>query len=122
MALYSNDVIELKEKKNIDKIKDYKTKVLNLLRIKFFLFFILTFILLVIFWYYITCFCGVYINTKLHLIKDTIISFVLSLLYPFGIYLIPGLFRIPALKAKNKACMYKFSKLLQILWEIINII
>ena len=115
LSLSSGDIIELKKEKNVDKIKIKEKEVLNKLRNKFILFFILSFILLVTFWYYVTCFCGVYINTKFHLIKDTIISFVLSLLYPFGIYLIPGLFRIPALKAKNKTCMYKLSKILQTL-------
>ena len=115
LALSSGDIIKLKNEKNVDKIKGEEKKVLNKLRIKFILFFILSFILLVSFWYYITCFCGVYINTKLHLIKDTIISFVFSFLYQFGIYLIPGLFRIPALKDKNKNCIYKLSKLLQMI-------
>ena len=115
LSLSSGDIIELKKEKNVEKIKEKEKEVLNKLRIKFILFFILVFIILVTFWYYITCFCGVYINTKLHLIKDTVISFVLSLLYPFGIYLIPGLFRIPSLKAKNKACMYKLSKILQMI-------
>ena len=115
LSLSSKDVIELKKEKNVDKIKVKEKEVLNKLRIKFILFFILAFILLLAFWYYITCFCGVYINTKLHLIKDSIISFVMPLLYPFGIYLIPGLFRIPALKAKNKNCIYKLSQLLEIL-------
>ena len=115
LSLSSKDVIELKKEKNVDKIKVKEKEVLNKLRIKFILFFILSFILLVTFWYYITCFCGIYINTKLHLIKDTIISFALSLLYPFGIYLIPGLFRIHSLKSNNKECIYKISNLLQML-------
>ena len=115
LSLSANDVIELKKEKNVNKIKIKEKEVLKKLRIKFILFFILTFFLLITFWYYITCFCGVYINTKLHLIKDTIISFILPLLYPFGIYLIPGLFRIPALKAKNKTCIYKLSKVIQLL-------
>ena len=57
----------------------------------------------------------IYKNTKLHLLKDTLISFGLSLIYPFGIYLLPGIFRIPALSnRKNKReCLYNFSKLLQ---------
>ena len=61
-------------------------------------------------------FCVIYRNTQLHLIKDTLISFGLSLLYPFGIYLIPGLFRIPALKnhKRNNIYLYKISKVLQI--------
>ena len=31
------------------------------------------------------------------------------MLYPFGLNLLPGLFRIPALRAKNKKCLYKTS-------------
>ena len=43
------------------------------------------------------------------------ISFGLSLTYPFGIYLIPGIFRIPALRAKkkDKKYLYKLSLLIQ---------
>ena len=115
LALSSKIIIELKKEKNIDKNNDKEKKILNTIRSRCLLFFILVFILLISFWYYITCFCGVYINTKSHLIKDTIISFALSLLYPFGIYLIPGLFRIHSLKSNNKECIYKISNLLQML-------
>ena len=65
--------------------------------------------------FYMICFCGIYENTQTHLIKDSVIGFGLSLIYPFGIYLIPGIFRIPALRAqkKDKEYMYKFSKITQ---------
>ena len=58
----------------------------------------------------------IYRNTQLHLLKDTLMSFGLSLFIPFVIYLLPGFFRIPALsKKKNKReCLYNFSKFLQI--------
>jgi hypothetical protein len=44
-------------------------------------------------------------------------SFLLSMLYPFLINLFPGIFRIPALRAKNKdkESLYKFSLLLALL-------
>ena len=96
--------------KNVEAIK----KTLN---IKFKCFFIISFVLLLFFWYYISCFCAIYENTQLHLIKDSIISFGLSLLYPFGIYLLPGIFRIPSLRSskKDRHCMYKFSKIIQLI-------
>ena len=61
-------------------------------------------------------FGAIYRNTQFHLLKDTLVSFGLSLLYPFVIYLLPGFFRIPALSdpQKKKECLYKFSKILQI--------
>ena len=61
-------------------------------------------------------FGAIYRNTQLHLLKDTLISFTLSFIYPIFIYLLPGLFRIPSLlsEKKDKKCFYKFSKILQI--------
>ena len=60
------------------------------------------------FWYFIACFCAVYRNTQFILIKNTLISFSLSMVYPFGLNLLPGFFRIPALRAKkqDKSCLY----------------
>ena len=55
-------------------------------------------------------------NTQFHLLKDTLMSFGLSLIYPFIINLLPGLFRIPSLSdTKNKRMyLYNFSKFIQI--------
>ena len=62
-------------------------------------------------------FCAIYVNTQIHVIKDTLISYLFSLITPFFYYLIPGLFRIPALSArkKNRVCLYNISKILQML-------
>ena len=87
------------------------------LKIKFVLYFILGYILLLFFWYYISMFDAVYRNTQYLLLEDTLMGFLLSLISPFVIYLFPGLFRIPALTSsqKNKKCLYNFSKLFTIL-------
>ena len=90
-------------------------KTMKILSYKFIAFFIVSFIFLLFFWYYLSCFCAVYENTQIHLIKDTIISFGLNMIYPLFIYLIPGIFRIISLRNKNKECMYRFSKILQLL-------
>ena len=47
-------------------------------------------------------FCAIYKNTQIHLLKDTLMSFGLSMISPFVIYLLPGLFRIPALSNIKK--------------------
>ena len=69
------------------------------------------------FWYFISCFCAVYINTQIILIEDSIISFGLSMAYPFALNFIPGIFRIPALRAKNKdkECLYKISAVIALI-------
>ena len=87
------------------------------LKIKLALFFILSFILMLFFWYFISCFCAVYKNTQIILIKDTLVSFSLSMIYPFGLNLLPGMFRLPALRSKNKnkKCLYKISGLVALI-------
>jgi len=72
---------------------------------------------MIFFWYFISCFCAAYKNTQLILIEDTLISFTTSMIYPFGLKLLPGIFRIPALRApkKDMKYMYKISRLLNIL-------
>ena len=85
--------------------------------IKFFFYFIFSLLVLLFCWYFISCFCAVYINTQIILISDSFISFSLSMLYPIGLNLLPGFFRIPALRAKNKdkECLYKISKIIAII-------
>ena len=89
--------------KNENKAKIYAIKRLIM---KFILFFALIYILLILFWHYLSCFWAIYINTKIHIIKDSLISYSLYLLYPFGLCLIPGSFRIPSLatKKQDKEC------------------
>ena len=117
LSLSEKNILEIKKEKKIIDLKNKIKKVLKCLKIKFTFFFILSFIFLVLFWYYLSCFCAVYKNTQIHLLKDTLLSFCLSLLYPFGLNLIPGFFRIPSLKDvnKNKICLYRISKIIQII-------
>ena len=115
LSLSEDKIIGIKREKKIKDLDKRVEALFNSLKIRFTLFFILTFIFLLFFMYYITCFCCIYEHTQIHLIKDSMISFGLSLIYPFGIYLIPGIFRIPALRAKkkDKKYLYKLSLLIQ---------
>ena len=114
LALTQDNIIELKEEK-IKHLQIKHKKLIKVLNIKFILFFILSFIVLIFFWYYIACFCGIYINTQSHLIKDSIISLITSLLISFGLSLIPGIFRILSLNVKkpSRKYLYKFSMFLE---------
>ena len=94
--------------------RDKLAKLIRILKIKFIVFFSLCFIFLILFWYYIATFCALYQNTQVYLIKDALIGYTLSLSYPLLINLIPGMFRIPSLKNKNKECIYKFSQYVQL--------
>ncbi len=116
LALTEQNIIKLKNINNKILIKKKSDELIKFIYFKFILFFIFSFIFLLFFWYYVSIFCAVYENTQIHLIKDTIISFGLSMLYPFGIYLIPGIFRIPSLNNKGKyEYLYIISKIIQFL-------
>ena len=60
------------------------------------------------FWYYLAAFCSVYYNTQKPLIKNNLLSFSNSMIYPFLFDLIPGIFRFLGLRHKIK-CLYIIS-------------
>ena len=107
LSLSQDNIMDLKNATGNKLSKKHKKLLLGL-KIKFTLFFIITAILLIFFWYYMSCFCGIYINTQIHLLKDSSISFALSLLDTFWQCLLIGIMRIYSLKNKNKY-LYKFS-------------
>ena len=117
LALSEDYILNLKKNKDNKNIDQRNAELNKKLKIIFLFFFIISSIFLLFFWYYISMFCTIYKDTQIHLIKDTLISFGLSLLYPFGIYLLPGFFRIPALsdKRNKKEYLFNISKLLQMI-------
>ena len=112
LGLTESSIIKFKKTK-VDLENKFKSLV-STIKIKFVIFFIINFSFLIFFWYYITCFCGIYRNTQIHLIKDSLISFSTSFIIPFALYLIPGIFRIISINNKNKY-LYEFSKILQLI-------
>ena len=116
LALSNNAIIKFKSDKIKNNVDSRKISLENNLKIKFMLYFLISFIFLLFFWYYISMFGAIYKNTQMHLLKDSLISFGLSLIYPFGIYLLPAFFRIFSLSniKKKRECIYNFSKFLQI--------
>ena len=115
LALSNDAIIDFKKNKSKEGIEKREKDLKFKLKVKFILFFIVGFIFLVFFWYYLSMFCVIYKNTQVHLISDTLMSFGLSFVYPFGMYLVPGIFRIPSLSnpEKKRIYIYKVSKILQ---------
>ena len=114
LGLCENNILVIKNAK-LNDLENQKKKGLKIIYIKFVLFFVVTYVLLTIFWVYSISFCVVYKNTQIHLLKDVILSFLTSFVYPIIIYLLPGFFRIHSLKNKKgkKHLLYNFSKIIQ---------
>ena len=108
LGLSNDAIIDFKRSEEINNINERGAILIKKIKIKFEFYFILSFLLLFSFWYYISMFGSVYRNTQFLLLNDTVMGFGLSLVIPFIIYLIPGMFRIPALNApqKNKRCLF----------------
>ena len=98
---------KLPEKSNV-------IKIIRCIKTKLIIFFVFTFIFLGFYWYTIVSFCSVYQNTQITFLKDSLLSFLLGLLYPFVLYLIPAALRILSIRhSKYKLkCIYKLSDII----------
>ena len=114
-ALSEKNILMLKKSKTKEELNQKTQQTLARLKLKFNLFYIFGTIFLLIFWYYVSVFCAVYKNTQIILIKDTLFSFLSSLLYPFALNLIPSFIRILSIKYKNSSSLYKVSKLISLI-------
>ena len=117
LSLSEKDILSVKNEKKPSNIVKRIIYIKKCLKIKSSIFYFISFLLIIFFWYFMSSFCAVFKNTQIILIKDTILSFGLSMFLQFGLYLIPGIFRIVALRAKNKdqKCLYKFSNLISLI-------
>ena len=115
--LSERNIYEIRKEIELNKVREKQDSVKRIIIIKYIIFFIAGTVLLFFFWYYLSSFGAVYQNTQVFLIKNTFISVLISLIYPFIINLLPGIFRIYSLKdAKNKKeGFFIFSKILQII-------
>ena len=117
LALTEGILLKLKRIKSKIDFNKRIIRITKVIKIKFLLYFIISTIFLIFFWYYLSMFCAIYENTQIHLIKDTLLSFLSSLIEPLGFYFIPGLFRIPSLSKHNKYryILYRLSKIIQMI-------
>ena len=102
LCISEYDILKIKREKKLVVAKKKSQDIKKCLYIKFLIFFILGICLMTFFWYFITCFCAIYTNTQIILFKDILISYGISMIYPFVVNLFPGIFRISALRAVNK--------------------
>ena len=113
MTLTQNDILDIKHEKNKHNLNARVIISLKRIKIKFICFFSISIIFLVIFWLYLSCFCAVYKNTQLYLIKNSLICYFIFLVLPFIFCIFPGFLRFPALKGPGE-CLYKISQIIQL--------
>ena len=115
LALSEDNIINLKQDEDLTKLNARIRIFKKTLMIKFKSFFVVNIILILLFWYYLGCFCAVYKNTQYHLLKDTLVSMGISYITPFGTKLLTALIRFHSLKkyTRGNRTLFKLSLLLQ---------
>ena len=114
LSFTENSIIEIKNQRTTQLSKNLKEKILKQIKIKIIIFYSLNFILLVFIWYYLSCFGVAFRNTQYILFWNTLISMLITLIFPFIFFLVLGILRIQSLKNNNEN-IYKISQLLQLL-------
>ena len=113
LSLSQNDIKKLYNIQNKKNLYIKLSKLIKCLKFKLNIFYVLIFIFMILFHIYVGTFCCVYVNTQKHLIKSTIISYILSMFYPFGMCLFVTIFRKLSLYYKKKF-LFILSKIFQI--------
>ncbi len=96
-------------------------RIFKCINIKLLFFFIFTFTLFIFYWYSVASFCAVYENSQITFVKDSFLSFLLSIIYPFIIYLITTALRICAIKKEKKGLkfVYILSNIIPFFWPLL---
>ena len=108
LLLSQQNILEIKHEKIKHNLNARVLIALKRIKIKLICFFVFGILFLIFFWYYISCFCAVYMNTQIYLFKNSIITFSIALIYPFIFCLLPGILRVASLKGPGE-CLYKIS-------------
>ena len=88
--------------------RDSAFNILRSIEIKLVNFYIFIFILFIFYWYLVSAFCAIYKNTQIIFLKDVLYSFILGIILPFIIYLLPTTLRIISLKSQKHKLEYLF--------------
>jgi hypothetical protein len=115
MFLSERNISEIRKKQTLYLANLSAGNAKRCIKIKYSIFFILGLLFLFIFWYVLSSFGAVFQNTQIYIFENALISFSISLIYPFFINILPCIFRIPAIHSKRSESMYKFSLYLQYL-------
>ena len=115
LVLSNNSILKFEENKKEKNNEIDEKKLIKKININSIIYFILVFIFLLFFWYYLSMICAIYKKSQAHVLEGALVSFLISLIYPFIVYFLIGFFRIYSLRdeKKKRSYVYSFSKILQ---------
>ena len=117
LAFLTNSYI-IQKKRTKFKIKNKNETMSNItynVCIKCIMFFAVIILFLLLFWFYIGCFCIFFPKTQIYLAIKTIISIAISFIFSIIIILISAFVRFYSLKEHNREDIYRLSQILQMI-------
>ena len=117
LSMTDTHVYQIKALPKDEKIGEKVLDIMDCMKRKLTGFFVLTFLLFLFYWYFISAFCAVYQNTQVIFLRDSGISILTSYIEPFIIYGVTALLRIISLARccrRRMGCVYKLSDLIPI--------
>ena len=114
ICLSHNSIRSLKKIKDVNLAQKKSEGVLRCIKARIIIYYILSFIFLIIFGYYILCFCSVFENTQIELVRSTFTSWLISLFYPFIICFFTSIIRALSFKC-NSQCLHFVKRIMQML-------
>ena len=114
ICLTHNSVRVLRKIKDVNFAQEQSVCVLRCIKVRIVIYYILSFVFLIVFGFYVLSFCAIFENTQIELVKSTFTSWLISLLYPFIICFITSLIRKAAFKCKSK-CLHNIKRIMQFL-------
>ena len=109
VSLSERDVTKIKYETNNKEELIKKSK--KLMKIKAFILFIVSSLLIGLCWYYVAAFCAIFKNSQGHYLTNVLISFIICNIWPFVTSLIAPILRLKALSGNNQ-CLYKASQII----------
>jgi len=114
LCLTHSSIRKLKKLKTKEEAEKKSKWIIRCIKIRICVYYILSYVFLLVFGYYVACFCAVFKNTQIDLIMSMFTSWGLSLLYPFMIYFATSLTRIIGIGCKCKF-IFKINQILQMI-------
>ena len=118
LALSHHSIRKIKQEETIEKARKKSECILSCVKFRISLYFIFSLILLILFGIFVGCFCSIFENTQLLLIKNMAFSWALSLLYPFLICIFTSIFRICSIHGRNErgySGCFRINRILQMI-------
>ena len=112
LCITHGSIQKLRKIEDVEKAKVKSVQVIKCIKFRICLYYILSLIFLFLFLFYVTCFCAIYPNNQLGILRDMLMSWILTLIYPFGLVIFTSIFRICSLRL-DKYCCYFINKILQ---------